>query len=151
MDIGNIRELIDRYEEASLTVNRTLNAFVREHIRHGLTIDQFSTLRYIKKNTNCTSSELADVFCVGKSAITAIITRLVDKHYIRRVRDQKDRRVVYLSLTEEGEDIYHWVEGKINEKIGLYLNSFNESEIESFIQSYEKLATIIKKDIETEE
>lgn len=151
MDITKTKKLIDRYEAASFSVNKNLNAFIRDHISKDLTIDQYSTLRYINKNKECTSTELADVFCVGKSAISAIITRLVDKNYIKRVRDKNDRRVVYLSLTEDGEITFHLLDKEINKKIGYYLSSFSESEVDSFVLSYERLANMIRKDLEKEE
>jgi DNA-binding MarR family transcriptional regulator len=151
LNILKTKSLIDRYEAASFIVNKNLNAFIRENISKELTIDQYSTMRYISNKKQCTASELVDVFCVGKSAISAIITRLADKNYIKRVRDQDDRRVVYLSLTEEGEQTFQMVDMKINEKIGYYLNSFSEEEVDSFVQSYERLANMIKIDLEKEE
>lgn len=151
LNLKKTKNLIDRYEAASFIVNKNLNAFIREKISKELTIDQYSTMRYFNRNSRCTSSELVDVFCVGKSAISAIITRLVDKNYIKRVRDQSDRRIVYLSLTAEGEQTFQMMDMKINEKIGFYLSSFSEEEVDSFVQSYERLADMIKTDLEKEE
>lgn len=37
---------------------------------------------------------------------------------------------------------------KVNKKIAFYLNRFSEEEVDSFVQSYERLANMIKLDLE---
>lgn len=146
MDKSNLKELIDRYEAASFTVTRKLNAMIRERMDADLTIDQYSTLRYILNHESCTSSELADMFSVAKSAITAIITRLYDKQLIERVNDAKDRRVIYLTLTQKGAEVCKAAEERIQSLIASYLVHFESSEVNSFIESFEKLARLIQQD-----
>ncbi len=149
--IDKLKELIDRYEAAEFTVSKKMSSVIRERLHEHLTTEQLYTLRYIKNYGPCTSSELADTFCVGKSAITAIITRLTDKNLINRVRDEDDRRMVYLSLTNDGLTICEEMDKKITEVIGSYLVHFEPSEIISFIQTYEKLAYLMKQDDESGE
>lgn len=143
MDNEKIQELVDRYIRISYFVMKKGESLIRDQIGEDLTNDQHATLRYIKKTNNCTSSELADVFDVNKSAITAIINRLTDKGLITRTRDQSDRRVVYLTLTDLGEDLFQKSEQKINHLVGHFITQFNEDEIERFISTYEKLANIL--------
>ena len=88
-------------------------------------------------------SELADCFCVGKSSITAIVTRLFEKGYVKRIPDEKDRRVVYLTLTEEGLAISEQMEKVIQSWLGGVLSHFNDEEAELFISKYEKLARVL--------
>jgi len=141
-----LQQWIERYMEASFTVNKRINATIRENIGSDLTIEQLSILHYIHNHASCTSTELADIFCVGKSAITAIITRLENKGLIERDRDSKDRRLVYLRLTEEGKVLQKASDAGINDVLAPYLGHFTEEEIETFISSYEKLAAILLKD-----
>jgi DNA-binding MarR family transcriptional regulator len=138
-----IQDLIDRYVSVSFDVEKKAGSLIKGQIGDDLTTDQLYILRYIHQARECTSSELADAFDVNKSAITAIITRLTDRGLILRTRDENDRRVVYLTLTEEGKAIHQ----KMNEKVHLLVKSiitqFEESEIKSFIETYEKLARIL--------
>lgn len=67
MDRASLKQLIDRYEAANFLVNRRLNAMIRELMPDDLTVDQFATLRYLHSKEMSTSSELADIFCVGKA------------------------------------------------------------------------------------
>ena len=146
MDTGKITEYIDRFEAVSFTVTRKLNALIRECIDNELTLDQFLTLRYIYNRKSCTASELSDTFCVNKSATTAITSRLVDKQYITRVQDDKDRRVVSFQLSEKGTEVYEAAASRIQELLVGFISQFTQAELDQFLTLYEKLAAIIKKD-----
>lgn len=84
------------------------------------------------------------MFAVNKSAITAMTNRLVEKEMIQRLRDDIDRRVIYLSLTEKGKAWLAETETKIHHLVESLITQFSEEEIESFIQTYEKLANILQ-------
>lgn len=142
---------IDRFEAVSFTVSRQLNALIRDCIDAELTLDQFLTLRYIYNRGRCTASELSESFCVNKSATTAITSRLADKQYILRVQDDKDRRVVSLQLSEQGREIYESAADRIHEMLGGFISQFSQEEIDQFLNSFERLAAIIKKDGGTRE
>ncbi|WP_027091321.1 MarR family transcriptional regulator [Cohnella thermotolerans] len=143
MDEQTLKQAIERYSAAMFTVNRRFNAIVRELMPEELTVDQYYILSSIRSQGQCTSSELADIFCVGKSSITAIIARLFDKRWIRRIPDEKDRRVIYLSLTEEGEKLAAEIDLKIEGLMGNYLNRFTDEEAQRFLETYEKLANVL--------
>ncbi|MBB6669861.1 MarR family transcriptional regulator [Cohnella nanjingensis] len=150
MDCKLLSQIISRYKSAMFTVQRRMNALIRDEMPQDLTIDQFSTLEYIRSRGQCTSSELAEVFCVGKSSITAIITRLFDKRLIKRLPDDKDRRVTYLRLTEEGERIAGELDGKIEDLLSRYMGHFEEKEASQFIETYEKLARVLVQQPESD-
>jgi DNA-binding MarR family transcriptional regulator len=145
MDRALLKQIIDRYEAATFLVNRRLNGMIRELMPDELTVDQFSTLRYLRSRQLSTPSELADIFCVGKSSISAITTRLFDKNLIQRKPDEKDRRVVYLALTTEGEQLCDILEDKIQLLLAKYINHFDEEEAICFIKTLEKLGREILK------
>ncbi|WP_281883623.1 MarR family winged helix-turn-helix transcriptional regulator [Paenibacillus sp. YYML68] len=138
-----MKQIVARYEAASFTVNRRINAMIRECMQEELTLDQYSILRYIGDRSQCTSSELAEAFCVGKSSITAIITRLAAKRLIVRLPDEKDRRVTYLALTEEGRRLSDVVESSIQQLLTRLMEHFQPEEAEAFIGTYEKLAKVL--------
>lgn len=143
MEKHMLKQLIDRFESSTFTVNRILHACIRELMPDNVTADQHSILRYIRERGLCTSSELADFFFVGKSSITAIVKRLADKNLIQRILDEKDRRVIYLSLTAEGEEFVEGMQEKIAELLTKFINHFDAQEAYTFIETYEKLARIL--------
>lgn len=144
MDDQKLLQTIERYKTAMFTINRRMSALIRDLMPEDLTVDQYSILSSIQSQGRCTHSELAEIFCVGKSSITAIISRLFDKNLIRRIPDEKDRRVVYLALTEDGESVTRETDAKLESLLAGYLGHFTEEGIEQFMQTYEKLASVLQ-------
>ena len=145
MSNPTIKELIDRYISLSFQVHKKGEALIKGQISDELTNDQHYILRYISQTRECTSSELADAFEVNKSAITAIVNRMADRGLIERTRDENDRRVVYLTLTEEGNSLYQSCQEKIEQLVMSIITQFDQAEIQNFIRTYEKLALTLDK------
>lgn len=143
MNRKKINELIKRYLDVSFVVTKRAEELVKCEMDPDITNDQHYILRYISQKEKCTSSELAEIFRVNKSAITAMTNRLVEKGLIRRIRGRHDRRVVYLALTEKGSRLFKETEEKIHQLVESFITKFSEAEIESFIKTYEKLANIL--------
>jgi DNA-binding MarR family transcriptional regulator len=141
----NIKELVDRYIAVSFSVYKSGEMLIQDQIKSDLTNDQHYVLRYINKVSSCTSSELAEVFMVKKSAITAIITRMWEKGLIKRTRDVNDRRVVYLTLTDAGQELFNKTEERIQSLVESFINQFDQKEIKQFIETYEKLNQLLKE------
>lgn len=136
-------DLINRYEMATFIVDRRINGLIKDLMPEDLTTDQYCMIRYIRAHEQATSSELAEVFCVGKSSITAIVTRLADKGLIQRIPDEADRRVTSLRLTEEGAGLAERMEGVIQDLLAGLIGHFTAEEAKQFIETYEKLAQVL--------
>jgi len=67
-------------------------------------------------NGRCkTAAELADMLDCDMGSITRTLDRLEDKRLVKRIRSKVDRRLVNLSLTDEGMEIFpHLPEVSIN-------------------------------------
>jgi MarR family transcriptional regulator, organic hydroperoxide resistance regulator len=137
------KTLIERYIAAEFTVMKHLFNEIGEAIPNHLTIDQYQIMCVLQQRGQCTSTDLAAVFKVVKSSITAIINRLVDHGYVERTPAEEDRRVIELSLTEEGQKVYEQVDKQVQDIVSSYLIHFNETEVETFIGTYEKLARLM--------
>lgn len=128
-----------------MMVNRRILADTREGIGVELTREQFQVMGLIHNNERCTSTFLADFLFVGKSSITAIVNRLVERNWIERARDEEDRRVVYLTLTESGRSVLQEAELSMQSVVASYLTHFDEGEVEHFITLYEKMARLMQE------
>lgn len=148
-----IKELINRYLTVTFSVTKKGENLIKDSVGDRITYDQHYTLRYINRVGTCTSTEIAAAFEVNKSAITAIINRLTEKELIKRTRDKNDRRVIYLTLTEKGIDLFTKTEVKIQKLVESIINSFEENEFVQFIETYEKLNGLLDnlKDCNMEE
>lgn len=143
MSNDQLKELVERYLAVSFSVTTQAGSLVKEQIGSEMTIDQYYTLRHIYQSGSCTSTHLAEVFHVKKSAITAIINRMWDKGLIMRTRDESDRRLVYLTLTEQGKELYLMLEKRIYGLVESFISQFDEKEIVQFLNTYEKLNGVL--------
>jgi len=135
-----VKEVARRYEAASFAINRRMSMMVRDLLEDKVTAEQFSIMRYLLQHEKSTSSELADSFCVGKSSITAIVTRLADKGFVDRKPDDRDRRVTYLMLSEEGQKLCVELENETHEILAGYIHPLEEEEAFALVGTLEKLA-----------
>jgi DNA-binding MarR family transcriptional regulator len=145
MENPSIHELVQKYIDYSFSVTKRAESLIRNEIGDEMTTEQHYTLRYIYNAGTCTSSELADVFNVKKSAITGSINRLVEKGLIIRERDEEDRRIIYLSLSEKGRALYETTQQKIHSLVEQIITKFDEIEIHIFMKTYEKLNEVLNE------
>ncbi|OEH84501.1 hypothetical protein BHU72_09860 [Desulfuribacillus stibiiarsenatis] len=144
MDQHKIIDSCDRLETAMLESMRILSK-ITDQLEPGLTGEQFYLLRMIHKKQRTTSTQLANIFGVKPSAITVMVERLYNQGFICRDRDESDRRVIFLHLSEKGKQVVMQCEEKRLEMITTFLSELEDGELESLVRVSEKLATIIKK------
>ncbi len=145
----NPQQLIQRYMSAQSTVMKQLFQQLDQSTPNMMTPEQFQTICIIYDHGTCTPTCLADTLMVGKSSVTAIVSRLAGRGLVERTRDDSDRRQVYLSLTETGQETYQQMSAKVQAIVSSYLTYFQEEEIESFISKFERLAKLMVEGSDT--
>ena len=150
MDEGKLTQYILRYENSFFTAARLIGPKIQEAFGEEITGDQFFVLQILTKEENVTSSQLAKLFNVKPSAITAMIDRMYKNDLVLRNRDEKDRRVVYIELSEKGKEIKRRAEKKRMEIMKKYYGQLDEDELVGLIETIEKLTRIIQEDFKEE-
>ncbi|CAH2213546.1 MarR family winged helix-turn-helix transcriptional regulator [Tepidibacter aestuarii] len=65
---------------------------------------------FMLKRRSYKAMDLAKEIGISPSTLTGVIDRLVERGYVERIRDEKDKRVVFIQLSElviEKNRIYH--------------------------------------------
>ena len=70
---------------------------------HDLNSLEFALLRAFLVKEEWTTTRLAQVLPVRAPRISRVVTKMVDRGLMRRRRHHNDRRVVFLTLTDEGK------------------------------------------------
>lgn len=90
-----------------IAVVRAEKAVVRELTRAlaplNLKIAQLDVLMNLYRHPGMSQHELARKLLVGRSNITMLLPQLESRGLLRRESDGKDRRILRLTLTEQGE------------------------------------------------
>ena len=75
----------------------------------GVTMSQCSTIMALGNNGRMTMNRLSESLSVATSNLTRIVDNLVRDGLVERIRDDQDRRLVYVGLTREGKDIFEQI------------------------------------------
>ena len=95
----------------------------------------------ISSMENPTMSEVATRLNVTQGAVTQMATRLEKKGYVIRVKDDQDKRVTTIALTEKGQKLcreHIAFDQQEYQKIGDILHEFSDEELEKLIR-YEQI------------
>lgn len=68
----------------------------------GLTPGQPKVLEYLLEHDGGEARELCQAFCMDKSTVASILSRMEKKGLILRTADERDRRIQHIWLTDEG-------------------------------------------------
>jgi DNA-binding MarR family transcriptional regulator len=69
---------------------------------YGLTTEQFGVLASIKSRGSLRPLDLALILERSPNSMSMIVDRMVKAGLVRRTRDRKDRRAVFVSMTDKG-------------------------------------------------
>jgi len=95
----------------------------------GITYTQYLVLLVLWESKNCSIKEIAKVLKLDSPTITPIVQKLEKMDLVKRVRSDKDERVVLVSLTKTGIDLESQVadiQNKVACKTHLKTKDFNE-------------------------
>ena len=104
-----------------------------------LSITEVHTLVAIGKGRPRTMTHVANLLSISVSTLTTAINKLVKKGYVERLRDEVDRRIVRIHLTESGREAVEAHEAFHENMIEEALSHMTEEELPKFISSIDNI------------
>ena len=126
-------EIMDIEEKAIITDEFKDISNNDMHIIEAIGIDEPRNMSSVAKDMNVT---------VG--TLTIAINNLVKKAYVKRVRSEKDRRVVLISLTDKGEKAFKHHEKFHEAMIQATLKGLDQEETKVLVKSLTNLRAFFK-------
>lgn len=111
-----------------------------------ITPPQFIALQWLFEHGDMTIGELSNKMYLAFSTTTDLVDRMEKNNLVKRVRDEKDRRVVRIHLLSEGERVIEEVIEKRRNYLNSVLANFDEKELLQFSRLLSKLHEEMKKD-----
>lgn len=125
---------------------RVMQIFERDQVKpFGFTTSQCYVLLELKKFNNLTMNELSERMNLNTSTMTRIINNLVRDGYIQRLRDESDRRIVIVALTEEGISEAERLEESIMGYYRRIVSNLPNGQVEDVLQSVQLLINAFEK------
>lgn len=144
-----------------MNINQTLNELLVDLFRDINEIEE-KAIRQSKQYANMTTNDMhvieaiaigpgknmstvAKALNVTMGTLTISVNALVKKGYVARVRSEEDRRVVLVSLTEDGIKAYKHHQKFHDDMIKSVIENLDETEQQVLEKSLQKLNTFFKQ------
>jgi len=116
---------------------------IRVEMRRGhgaeLSIPQFRTLGFIRRNPNTSLSELADHLGLTPPSVSKLVDGLVKQDLIIRREDGSDRRRLTLALTQSGKSHINSARAGAQANLARTLSCLSKNELKTIHQALEFL------------
>jgi len=131
-------------QEAALSVLRTSDRlqirFARLFREHGLTPSQYNILRILRgEGKPLPILEIASRTVAVVPGITGLIDRLEQAEFVNRLRCEKDRRVIYVALTDHGTKTLAVLDEPLLALHRNLLGHLSQAELKELIRLLEKV------------
>ena len=99
----------------------------------------FALLKRFLRQEEWTSTQLAQILPVDASRISRLVTKLVDRGLLRRRRLRSDRRVVKLTLTEQGKALTRDLHRRVQAYEARVTEGISDEEMAAFLSTAYKI------------
>ena len=127
--LGNLFQMVLKLEEEA----------VKESTSADLSITEIHTLVAVGTGRARTMTHVANLLGIRVSTLTAAINKLVKKGYVKRRRDDEDRRIVKIQLTEKGASAVMAHEDFHEAMVSEAIAPVPEAELSRFISSLDNI------------
>ncbi len=137
------QEINDALYSTYYGINRIEEEELKKSRFHDLTPKELHAVDAITMYHHLTASQVANKLHLSRATITATVDRLVRKGYAKRMRDQKDRRVVRLGLTKKGRLLYRAYHAYHNMMVRSFLQNLDQEELETIYHAFSNLEKFV--------
>lgn len=127
-------------------INHEMNLVTRCYLNNkGITMSRFWVLNKLKHDKPTTMKELQRKLLLSPGTLTGLIDNLVDDEFVERWRDSADRRLVFLKLTDKGENFLNNILEFRSSKLKDVINNGFNVNINNLNENLEELLKLIEK------
>lgn len=144
-----MRALGKKEKEMMVHLESIIHRFVFTQQHPGMDVCRKAEVKMVEilgSNGAMIMTEIADEARLSLSTVTGVIDGLVEKKLVKRQRSEKDRRIVQVELTSEGQKIYELaLEVRLRMVRGM-LGALNRNEQEQFVNLFRKIGERIERE-----
>lgn len=118
---------------------QSINAATSESVEN-LSLMETKAVGFIGQREICIMREIADYLRVAVSTVTGLIDKLEYKELVKRDRSSEDRRIINISLTPKGQEVYQYHVGEFTKLCRGMLMGMSATEQDMYIELSRKIA-----------
>ena len=138
---------VDKLNEALIAIRRVLRATDTHAKALGratnLTTSQLLVLQSIADSGEMTVGEIAGEVKLAQASVTAIVDRLQQAALVKRTRGDRDKRKVYVSVTEEGFRLLERAPMALHDRFSARFAGLEEWEQTMIVAVLQRVATMM--------
>ncbi|SFR68857.1 MarR family winged helix-turn-helix transcriptional regulator [Anaeromicropila populeti] len=149
-----VKEFIKRYVTVLHRFRNIAKKMKSAHLPHVEFVTLSCIQEMVEQNTktepNLPGVKISDItkrMDATKPAISKKIRSLEEKEYVKRVSDKKDKRVVYLTVTEEGRKALEESKKEITDFLTVVFQKMGSEDVEQLLHLNEKLVDLIIEEL----
>lgn len=146
MNIKELREYISQLDNLLPSLMKRLQV-PDPHKLFGIRItpQQYLVLDVLVKKGKCMVTELSQSLDVALSTMTELVNRLVKKRFVKKSSDTKDRRIVWVNLTDKGSAIIRRIDSKKQEYISVMLEKLERHERQGLMDILNRVSSAVRE------
>ena len=113
----------------------------------GITRVQWIALYYLGKHNGISQKELGELMDIKESTVARLIDRMEKEDYVYRAKDENDRRITLISLTEKGQKYREEFLPEGQKMADVFTDGISEDEINTFMKVLEKILLNIGQEL----
>jgi len=94
--------LANEFMKVWYKLSRDYKTYMEQSLAPDLTEAQLTVLEYVMNHDQVKPSDLIEYLATTPAAVTTLLDRMVKNELIVRQRNEQDRRIVWIRLTEKG-------------------------------------------------
>lgn len=148
MDKNEVKKEISKqlFESYSLTMQLEKKELAASRF-NDLNIKDLHIIYTIAVNKNLTITEIAKKLCLTKATLTSTIDKLEKLKYVLRERNNKDRRVINITLTKKGRLLYRLYDKLHKEYMENLFGELSSSELDKLNYKINSFMQYLQKEI----
>lgn len=118
---------------------------------YGLTMIQVRILLELNMNGAQSIGALGKTIGIAGGNMSAMCKKLQQLGFVTRIRDDRDERIVKVTLSGQGEDTIHEVDELLIQRYSQCLAGENEEDLDNIIEGLKKLRILLQRLKHTQE
>ncbi|WP_055669257.1 MarR family winged helix-turn-helix transcriptional regulator [Desnuesiella massiliensis] len=136
----NGKKVLTLLNEINLTINKNLKS---KFCSYGFTVPQITVLAVLSQNKKMKISDISKLIHSTNSTVSGIVDRLEKQGFIKRVKSQEDRRVVFVELDHKFLDMKEEIDKEMASYLDGIFKNIDEEKTLSIISGLENLKAIL--------
>lgn len=146
MDKKLICELFDDIFSVMPVFNKIILNVADEILKNkGMATAHIKVMYIVKKHKKINITELGKMLSSPKPNVTNWTNKLVEMDFVKRVFDESDRRIIYIQLTEKGEEFMEFCKKALVESFEQKLWKLSDEDLRTFKGTLENMRKLVDK------